>query len=64
MIRDTGEMGSIPRLGRSQREGNSSLLSQFLGRLISPKEERGVWNSQAGGKDKLFFSTFLSLSND
>ena len=21
----------------------------------------GVWNSQAGGKDKLFFSTFLSL---
>ena len=45
--------------------------SQFLGRLIrSPgslrrkkgsgalKEEIGVWNSQ-GGKDKIFFSTFL-----
>ena len=40
--------------------------SQFLGRLIRslgvPKE-RGFWNSQGGGKDKLFFSsTFLSLS--
>ena len=30
-----------------------------------PKEERGVWDSQGGGKDKhLFFpSTFLSLSH-
>ena len=28
-----------------------------------PKEERGVWNFQGGGKDKsLFFCTFLSLS--
>ena len=25
-----------------------------------PEEERWVWNSQGGGKDKLFFSTFLS----
>ena len=54
------------------------MLGQFLGRLIrspgSPrrrkgsgalKEEKGVWNSQGGGKDKyLFFpSTFLSLSH-
>jgi len=33
-------------------------MSQFLGRLIGslgvPKE-RGVWNSQGGRKDKLFF---------
>ena len=43
--------------------------SQFLGRLIrSPgvPKERGVWNSQGGGKDKLFclysFSSFQSLS--
>ena len=30
-----------------------------------PGEEKGVWNSQGGGKDKcLFFSfTFLSLSH-
>ena len=29
-----------------------------------PEEERGVWGSQGGGKDKLFFSyTFLSLSH-
>ena len=30
-----------------------------------PEEERGVWDSQGGGKDKhLFFpSTFLSLSH-
>ena len=30
-----------------------------------PEEERGVWNSQGGGKDKLFFSPsiFLSLSH-
>ena len=28
-----------------------------------PKEKKGVWGSQGGGKDKLFvFSTFLSLS--
>ena len=30
------------------------------------EEETGVWNSQGGGKDKLFFfslSTFLSLSH-
>ena len=29
------------------------------------KEEKGVWNSQGGGKDKHFFfpSTFLSLSH-
>ena len=37
--------------------------SQFLGRLIRslgvPKE-RGVWNSQGGRKDKLFF--FLHIS--
>ena len=26
-----------------------------------PEEERGVWNSQGGEKDKLLFSTFLSL---
>ena len=26
-----------------------------------PEEERGVWNSQGGGKDILLFSTFLSL---
>ena len=54
------------------------MLGQFLGRLIrslgSPrrrkgsgalKEEKGVWNSQGGGKDKhlFFFSTFLSLSD-
>ena len=25
-----------------------------------PEEERWVWNSQGGGKDKLFFSTVLS----
>ena len=49
--------------------------SQFLGRLIrSPESPRrrmgseaveveiGVWNSQGGGKDKLFLSTFLNLS--
>ena len=24
------------------------------------EEEIGVWNSQGGGKDKVFFSTFLS----
>ena len=43
--------------------------SQFLGRLIrSPgvPKERGVWNSQGGGKDKLLclhsFSSFQSLS--
>ena len=49
------------------------MLGQFLGRLIrspgSPrrrkgsgalKEEKGVWNSQGGGKDKHFFPTFLS----
>ena len=42
-------------------------VSQFLGRLIrSPgeAEERGVWSSQGGGKDKhLFFSAILSLSH-
>ena len=42
-------------------------VSQFLGRLIrSPgeAEERGVWSSQGGGKDKhLFSSTFLSLGH-
>ena len=36
--------------------------SQFLGKLIRslqvPKE-RGVWNSQGGGKDKLFFVYIL-----
>ena len=50
--------------------------SQFLGRLIRSlgsqkrrkgsealKEEIGVWNSQGGGKDKLFSSTFFSLSH-
>ena len=41
--------------------------SQFLGRLIrSPGvfEERGVWGSRGGRKDKLFFfSTFLGLSH-
>ena len=42
--------------------------SQFLGRLIRSPEapkETGVWNSQGGGKDKLFFflSAFLSLSH-
>ena len=26
-----------------------------------PKEERGVWGSQGGGKDILFFSLSLSL---
>ena len=48
--------------------------SQFLGRLIRSlgslkrrkrgsgvlEETIGVWNSQEGGKDKCFFSTFLS----
>ena len=44
--------------------------TQFLGRLIrSPEvpEERGVWDSQEGGKDKrvVFFfpSIFLSFSH-
>ena len=45
--------------------------SQFLGRLIREsmvlKEEKGIWNSQGGGKGKhLFFfppSTFLSLTH-
>ena len=50
--------------------------SQFLGRLIRspaslrkrkgsrvPEVETGVWGSQGGAKDKLFFSTFLSLSH-
>ena len=30
------------------------------------KEEKGVWNSQGGGKDKclsFFFSTFLSVTH-
>ena len=44
-------------------------MREFPGRLIRSlgvPEERGVWNSQRGGKDKLFkffFSTFLSLSH-
>ena len=36
--------------------------SQFLGRLIrSPgvPKERGVWNSQGGRKDKLFFFLYI-----
>ena len=36
--------------------------SQFLGRLIrSPgvPKERGVWNSQGGGKDKRFFFLYI-----
>ena len=49
-------------------------MSQFLGRLITSlgslkrregsgtlKEEIGVWSSQGGEKDKLFFPAFLSL---
>ena len=39
--------------------------SHFLGRLtrsLGVPKERGVWNSQGGRKDKLFFpSTFLSM---
>ena len=44
-------------------------MREFPGRLIRSlgvPEERGVWNSQRRGKDKLFklfFSTFLSLSH-
>ena len=67
--------GLIPRLGRSQREGNSNLLRQFLGRLISPKEGRGVWvspredrglefSSRRKGQFFFFSPTFLSLSKD
>ena len=60
------------------KESTTTNESQFLGRLIrspgSPrrrkgsralKVEIGVWNSQGGRKDELFFfslSTFLSLS--
>ena len=44
--------------------GGSWWESQFLGRLIRslgvPKE-RGVWNSQGGRKDKLFFLSLHSL---
>ena len=49
--------------------------SQFLGSFVRSlgslrrrkgsealKEEIGVWNSQEGGKDKLFLSTFLRFS--
>ena len=28
-----------------------------------PKEERGVWNSQGGRKDRFFSSTFLQFSS-
>ena len=45
--------------------GPITLRESLLGRLIrSPgvPKERGVWNSQGGEKDKLFFpSTFLSI---
>ena len=40
------------------RYADNTIESHFLGRLIRslgvPKE-RGVWNSQGGRKDKLFF---------
>ena len=55
---------SCCRLCRTQ-----SWESQFLGRLIRksgvPKDEKGVWGSQGGGKDNhlFFFSTFLNLSH-
>ena len=43
-------------------ENLQDLLSHFLGRLIRslgvPKE-RGVWNSQGGRKDKLFFPLYI-----
>ena len=43
-------------------------MRQSIRRQVDKKsgeaEERGVWSSQGGGKDKhLFFSTFLSLSH-
>ena len=43
-------------------------VRQSIRRQVDKKsgeaEERGVWSSQGGGKDKhLFFSTFLSLSH-
>ena len=43
------------------------IMRQSIPRQIDKKsgEERGVWNSQGGGKDKhlFFFSAFLSLSH-
>ena len=68
---------SIHRISQARvlEWGVISFSNQFLGRLIrspgSPrrrkgsgsfKVEIGVWNSQEGGRDKLFLSTFLSLS--
>ena len=53
----------FPRQHNSpKRKGGNE--SQFLGRLIGslgvPKE-RGVWNSQGGRKDKLFFFLHIPL---
>ena len=51
---------SIPRQGRLIRS-LASLRKRKGSRAL--EVETGVWGSQGGAKDKLFFSTFLSLSH-
>ena len=48
----------FPRQHNSPKRKGGEGESHFLGRLIRSLEvpkERGVWNSQGGRKDKLFF---------
>ena len=50
----------------SPKPVRKSISRQVDKKLGVPKEEKGVWGSQGGGKDKFFFSslsTFLSLSH-
>ena len=49
-------------IGRFIRSPGSSMRRRKESGAL--KEEISVWNSQGGEKEKLFFSTFLSLSKD
>ena len=63
---DTGKDWRQEEKGTTEDEMIGWWESQFQGRLIrSPgvPKEKGVWNSQGGGKDKHFFSPLHSFSS-
>ena len=45
------------------RQGDKSLVPQEEKGIWALEVEIGVWGSQEGGRDNVYFSTFLSLSH-
>ena len=46
-------------LSEQQRGLRESILRQVDKKSRVPEEERGVWNSQGGGKDKCLFFLYI-----